>query len=327
MASFFKKWAVTFLLMAGVLTTPALAAGQTTGTAQIWDHRYYVEGQVVCCNDANGQMVPLLEYQDSVYLPVRTAGEWMGKTVGWDASTHTVTLSGTVTPIFDTEIDISHSWSHEAQTITVAPEISVVVDGTKQALRAADGSTVYPLLYRDTTYLPLRAIGELMGKEVTWIEPRAGHPQIYIRTELTAAQKQEAEDYLSQATELFQAIQKQGAALSGMENSTPSADAQKTLDSLMSSMQSLKNLSAPAAPVMQASYNILQDELANMLGIAEQTKKILQESQTAEKALDYLFERDADDFLNKNILQGNYLNGALVRMHTVLYQDGSAYEV
>ena len=50
------------------------------------------------------------------------------------------------------------------------PDFTIEVDGKKQTFRNADGDIVEPILYEGTTYLPLRAIGELMGKTVYWYE-------------------------------------------------------------------------------------------------------------------------------------------------------------
>lgn len=49
-------------------------------------------------------------------------------------------------------------------------DFTVKVDGEVKEFKNKQGDVVYPLLYDGTTYLPLRAIGELMGKTVFWYE-------------------------------------------------------------------------------------------------------------------------------------------------------------
>lgn len=57
-----------------------------------------------------------------------------------------------------------------AQKVTaeICPHFTVIADGEKQTFTDANGTEVYPLVYNGTTYLPVRSIGNLMGKNVGW---------------------------------------------------------------------------------------------------------------------------------------------------------------
>lgn len=46
--------------------------------------------------------------------------------------------------------------------------IKIYVDGIKITPTDANGTTVEPFIYNGTTYLPVRAIGQALGKEVSW---------------------------------------------------------------------------------------------------------------------------------------------------------------
>ena len=48
--------------------------------------------------------------------------------------------------------------------------IKLVVDGTTITPKDAKGNTVEPFIYNGTTYLPVRAVGNAVGKNVTWDE-------------------------------------------------------------------------------------------------------------------------------------------------------------
>ena len=56
-----------------------------------------------------------------------------------------------------------------AQQITVNyNNIKLVIDGQTVTPRDANGNVVEPFIYNGTTYLPVRAVGEALGKEVSW---------------------------------------------------------------------------------------------------------------------------------------------------------------
>ena len=53
-------------------------------------------------------------------------------------------------------------------TADLRPDITVKVDGDKQTLVDKNGNIVYPVTYTGTTYLPVRALGNVIGMEVGW---------------------------------------------------------------------------------------------------------------------------------------------------------------
>ena len=59
---------------------------------------------------------------------------------------------------------------NQVTTVTgeMRPQVSVMVDGVERDFYNAQGQQVYAVFYDGTHYLPVRAIGELMGKNVNW---------------------------------------------------------------------------------------------------------------------------------------------------------------
>ena len=156
------------MLLAGTLTVGAGAAEVTSVTVEMRPNvTILVDGVERTFYNVQGQEVHPLYYQGTHYLPVRAIGELMGRNVNWDGSTKTITLSGTRTT---GNVQGTPDTDAQVQNITadIHPDFTIVVDGTVRNFRDAQGKAVYPMLYQGTNYLPVRAIGELMGKEVSW---------------------------------------------------------------------------------------------------------------------------------------------------------------
>lgn len=53
-------------------------------------------------------------------------------------------------------------------TAQLRPDFTLEVNGSVYTLRDSKGNVTDPLLYNDTTYLPIRSVGEILGAEVSW---------------------------------------------------------------------------------------------------------------------------------------------------------------
>jgi len=51
---------------------------------------------------------------------------------------------------------------------TLSPDISVKYNGVVQTMTDANGSEVYPLVYNGTTYVPIRAVSNILAVPVDW---------------------------------------------------------------------------------------------------------------------------------------------------------------
>lgn len=117
-------------------------------------------------NAAGGELQPIV-YDGTTYLPVRAIGELMGKNVDWNQDKMTLTLAGKrVTPAVKGNVDDD---ARRARVrVDLRDDMIINVDGTVRKFTDVNGRRVYPLVHDGATYLPLRAIGELMGKNVGW---------------------------------------------------------------------------------------------------------------------------------------------------------------
>lgn len=158
------------LVFAVCLLLPFTGRAQavSTVTAQMRpDMKIIIDGSRRYFYNVNGRQVHPILYRGTTYLPVRAIGELMGKNVDWNSTTKTVTIAGDrVTP------PVAGTWDASAKTqnlsVTIRDDFTVVVDSQVRSFYTVSGRQVYPLLYRGSTYLPVRSIGELMGRTVLW---------------------------------------------------------------------------------------------------------------------------------------------------------------
>lgn len=205
MKNVWKKLTLT-VLTGAVLTTgmSAFAAPQDV-TAKIFNGSVYVEGQEVYCWNPQGKQTDYLVYNGSTYIPVRTAGEWMGKTVSWDESSKAILLTGTAEKVYHEQTDHElafDDWEKlkdNGMTVKLRDDIKIVMDGKERPLKNAKGEAVYPINYNNMNYLPVRSIGELSGMTVKYNPANKQEGQresVYLRSPLNDTQIEAGKSYI-----------------------------------------------------------------------------------------------------------------------------------
>ena len=203
----FSKIALTATSIAILSGSTLTFASAQNITSNIFNDPVFVEGRQVYCWTPDGKQTNYLSYNGTTYIPIRTAGEWMGKNVAWDEASKTITLSGTSEKVYhgQTANRTLDQLSNEGLTATLRDDIKVVVDGKTQDFKNVKGEAVYPINYNNMNYLPVRNIGELLGMTVTY-QPKIKGEQsaaIFMRTKMDDSQIKECENYISTLTNSY----------------------------------------------------------------------------------------------------------------------------
>lgn len=164
----FKRFWLPLAVCAALLCAlTATAFAAAVSSAQLRpDVTIIIDGVEQTFYNVNGQEVHPILRGGTTYLPVRAIGEVMGKNVDWNQASKTVTLSGTRTTFTTGTPDANAAVQNIS--VSIREDFTIIVDGRIQTFRDVDGRQVFPILYNGSTYLPLRAIGGLMGKAVGW---------------------------------------------------------------------------------------------------------------------------------------------------------------
>lgn len=206
----------------------ARAAEKQTVHGALWNHYTRVEDVYGAFFDGNGKERIPIAWNNTMYIPLRTVGAWLGGDVEWDQAAMTVRLtSGVREASYPTLADVAKNPStaedlaqfqkdlEQGVDVELRPDIKVTLNGEEQQFRNAAGETVYPMLFRECVYLPLRNIGELSGKRVLWYAGEEEGGQLYLYAPPTAAELESARTYFDRCEVLLDGMAGQAAELKG----------------------------------------------------------------------------------------------------------------
>lgn len=262
--------ATLFLTMALPLGAAASQPQAATVRAELWPNFVHVEETRVSFFNAKGEQCQPIAYNGSIYLPLRAAGEWMGADVDWDQENRAVVLTTAgkeplyrdmyspdgQTPMTGEDLErYQQDLEHGIEPL-LDPGITVTLDGEALSFHNVKGDPVYPMVFRESVYLPLRSIGELCGKQVLWY-PYADRSQsfldrVYLYDPLTPEQAEAGQVHLEQCAQMFQVIQEKLETLAVAEDLTEETFLAE-LEDLKTLAEQLQDLPFPDVPILDES--------------------------------------------------------------------------
>ena len=76
-------------------------------------------------------------------------------------------LFNSVLPVYAGDTDLT-LLSQNKIAVYLDPDVTVELNGVKQIFRDSNGDVVFPIIYDGSTYLPVRAVSELMKESIEW---------------------------------------------------------------------------------------------------------------------------------------------------------------
>ncbi|QOX65080.1 hypothetical protein FRZ06_17880 [Anoxybacterium hadale] len=181
---------ITALLIASIFPADIYADSSASGQNQIAvflkpdiSVKYYGEKKLF--KDANGRYACPIVYQGRTYLPLRGISGLMKEPIAWDKSSKTVFIgksmanpdkttakvyTDAVETVDETYNNIISNSATEMETAYLNQDVIVMYDFVIKTYQSEKGETVTPILYKNSTYLPIRAIAAMMNEPILWLE-------------------------------------------------------------------------------------------------------------------------------------------------------------
>lgn len=218
--------ASTLLGLALLCPLPPALAAETPVTA----HAVYWQGDVVADGHLvgfaqNGQTYEPINCGGSIYVPLFAVGEWTASSVQWDKNAGQISVHYDhfqptyYRSIYDMpygEGDAAHAaWSEKVTSgrtagfdVTVLTGTTVTGDRGAVTATTAQGEHLYPIVYEDIPYLPVRTVAQLTGKALCYFNQLNKRPydSVYLYEKPSREQIQAAYAYLEDVSARIQAV-------------------------------------------------------------------------------------------------------------------------
>lgn len=218
------KLICSVFLSAGLLfslTFPVSAVEPEAVHASLRSPQLYIDGTIGNFLDSQGGMREPITYNGTVYIPLTTAALWMGADAAWDRDAGKVTLtSNGAEPLYHSYLDFTRMGVERLEgvkqyqddmrngiDVQLLPHVTVIADGHIQSFSNVLGEPVFPLLFRECVYLPIRGVAKLLNKQVVWL-PSFSYGQDSVRLYDAPTQEEltQAYAYLSTVRDHLDAV-------------------------------------------------------------------------------------------------------------------------
>lgn len=279
-----QKILCTFFAVLAVVFALPTAGAVSDNTAQLYPLTLRVDGMRVYTLNEQQAEVPAILYKGSFYLPVRTAGEWTGKNVAWNNATRTVSLNGSVTSVFHTALPTKSAYTYnygEKVQITPRKDLTITVDGAVQTFKTTSGTQIYPLLYRGTTYLPLRSVAGLIHMQPAWRNAsKTDAPLVSLYSEMTDEQAAACQQYLTAVSAQSEQYMNNAASLIALKNDKDALN--KQLDAMKANLAAVQAMQVPDVPYLKRSCTALVNAVDADYALLSDAQAKLQKQTTDE---------------------------------------------
>jgi hypothetical protein len=168
------------LILALALAVSTASAFATVISASFNKINIEVEGSLKAVSGeyfvrTTGDVPYSILYMGTTYLPLAKVCEFVGYDVSWDGETRTVYINSPTGATEGVPDSTAEPKPHQDVSIDcVFDSLNIVVNNQTFARpgtqfdRGAGMMVPYSLLYRGTTYLPLAAVCQIVGKDISW---------------------------------------------------------------------------------------------------------------------------------------------------------------
>ncbi|MGN0183098.1 MAG: stalk domain-containing protein [Candidatus Ornithomonoglobus sp.] len=141
--------------------------GEQQITAVYENIKIYINGSEIVPTDVDGKYTEPFISEGTTYLPLRAIADMLGIDVRWDDDTSSVYLDSEVNK-HENSVSRIDSTPHRETVTIYYRNIHIFIDGNITVLTTQQGDAIEPFIYDGTTYLPVRAVAQLLGLTVDW---------------------------------------------------------------------------------------------------------------------------------------------------------------